>query len=154
MKGPIMTPYDMIKHHMTENIAFARLTGANIVSIGDGVSEVVMDQREETENHIGSQHAGALFTLGETASGAAFSGAMAPVIMAVRPVAAEARIAYTKIAKGTITAHGKSERPGAELMKELDEIGKITFDVHVKMTDSDGEEVANMTVHWHVKKNS
>lgn len=149
-----MTPYDMVKHFMTENIPFLSHAGSEIISVGDGVSEVILKQKTETSNHIGSQHAGALFTLGETASGAAFSGAMAPVLMTVRPVAAEAKIAYTKIAKGTITARGQAERPGPDLMKELEEVGKITFNVHVTMTNDDDEEVANMTVLWHVKKNA
>ena len=64
-------------------------------------------------NHVQSQHAGALFTAGEAASGAAFISAFAERMGDITPLAEKAEIAYLKIARGDITATGTfARRPG------------------------------------------
>ena len=149
-----MNPYDMIKAQLSTVVPFQNHVGITLLEVGDGVASAQMDQREETSNHIASQHAGAMFTLGEAASGAAMVGAMAPVILQVRPVAAKAEIAFTKIAKGTLTAHAKTSAPSAELLTELETVGKISFVVQVDIRDGDGDTVVEMSIDWHLSKRS
>ena len=105
-------------------------------------------------NHIGSQHAGALFTLGETASGRAMAGALAPLIVVVRPLASNARITYSRVAKGTITAHATTSRPGRDLLAEIRDAGRTAFAVDVTLHDESDAEVASMTVDWDVRSRS
>ncbi|MBO28614.1 MAG: DUF4442 domain-containing protein [Rhodobacteraceae bacterium] len=145
-----MTPYDMIKHHLSTAIPFANHVGVVLTKVAEGEAEAELEQREETSNHIATQHAGAMFTLGEAASGAAVAGALAPVIMDMRPVAANAQIAFTRIAKGKLTASGQTSRPGADLLETLRDAGKVAFDVTVAIRDEANETVAEMTVNWHV----
>lgn len=147
-----MQPYDMIKAHLDTAVPFANHVGVKLLEIGDGTASAELAQRDETSNHIQTQHAGAMFTLGEAASGAAMAGAMAPVIMTARPVAKDARIAYVKIAKGTLTAHAKTATPGADLLAELKTNGKVVFDVSVDIRDADGDTVVEMTVAWHLSQ--
>ncbi|MFL4471277.1 DUF4442 domain-containing protein [Tateyamaria armeniaca] len=147
-----MTPYDMIKHHMEKTIPFAAHVGIELIEIGDGVATAALDQRTETSNHIASQHAGAMFTLGEAASGGALGGALAPVLLEVRPVAAGAQIKYVKIAKGRLTATARTSVPGSELLATLKDVGKVAFAVDVDIRDAEGDTVVSMTVDWHVKK--
>lgn len=147
-----MTPYDMIRTQLDGAVPFAKHTGVALTALGDGTGAATLEQTATSINHIGTQHAGAMFTLGEAASGAAAAGALAPVILNCRPVAATARIAYVKIAKGTLTAEAETERPGAELLAELNAEGKTVFAVTVAVKDGEGETVAEMTVDWHVKK--
>lgn len=147
-----MTPYDMIKAHMAKSIPFAEHVGIELIEIGDGTATAALDQRTETGNHIGSQHAGAMFTLGEAASGGALGGALAPVLLQVRPVAAGAQITYVKIAKGRLTATAHTTVPGAELLATLADAGKVAFDVSVDIKDAAGDTVVNMLVNWHVRK--
>ena len=133
-----MTPYDMIKAHLDTAVPFARYVGVTLLEIGDGTASAELDQREGVSNHIGSMHAGAMFSLGEAASGAALAGALAPVILQMRPVAANASIAYKKVAKGKLTAYAKASRPGGELMQVIKEPGhnKIapkTINSHIQM---------------------
>ena len=59
---------------------------------------------EKLRNHVGSQHAGGLFSAGEAASGAAFVGAFLDIMGEITPLAESANIAYKKLAKGEITA--------------------------------------------------
>ena len=146
-----MTPYDMIKAHLGQAVPFANHVGVQLLEIGDGTASASLEQRAGTSNHIQTQHAGAMFTLGEAASGAALAGALAPVILQSRPVAAGATIKYVKIARGTLTAHAKTSAAGAELLATLKAEGKVAFDVDVDIRDADGDTVVEMQVGWHVK---
>ncbi|APE43261.1 DUF4442 domain-containing protein [Sulfitobacter alexandrii] len=145
-----MTPYDMIKAHLDSAVPFATHTGIDLLEIADGTASARLVQRQEVSNHIKSVHAGAMFTLGEAASGAAMAGALAPMIFDLRPVAATARIAYVKVAHGTLTAHAKTSEPGATLLETIRTEGKAAFDVEVDIRDESDETVAEMTVNWHV----
>jgi acyl-coenzyme A thioesterase PaaI-like protein len=101
-------------------------------------------------NHIGTQHAGALFTLGEAASGAAMAGVFAALLLEIRPVAADAAIRYLAVAKGPVRAEASvSDDPDA-LLNALKTDGKTVFRVRVNMTGEDQVKVAEMTVDWHV----
>lgn len=147
-----MTPYDMIKAHLGQAIPFANHVGVELLEISDGAATARMEQRPETSNHIETQHAGAMFTLGEAASGAALAGALAPVILQSRPVAAGATISYVKIAKGTLTAQARTSAPGSALQQTLKTEGKVAFDVTVDIRDAADDTVVTMTVSWHVKQ--
>lgn len=145
-----MSPYEMIKSHLDSAVPFANHVGVRLEEIGDGTASATLEQREAVSNHIKSMHAGAMFTLGEAASGAAMAGALAPVILDMRPVAATGQIAFKKVALGTLTARAGTSRPGAELMAEIESAGKVAFDVAVEITDSTGDVVVEMTVNWYV----
>lgn len=145
-----MTPYDMIKAQLSSIVPFQNHVGALLETVGDGLATATLAQRDEVTNHIQSIHAGAMFTLAEAASGAAMAGALAPVILNMRPVAATAGITFTKIAKGTLTATAKTSQPGASLMQTIKDEGKVVFDVVVDITDAQGDTVAEMTINWHV----
>ena len=147
-----MNPYDMIKSHLDSAVPFATHTGVKLLEIGDGVASAELDQRNEVSNHIGSMHAGAMFTLGEAASGAALAGAFGPAIMQMRPVAATAKIAFKKVAHGLLTAHAKASQGGAELMQAIETDGKVAFDINVDVQDASGDTVVEMTVNWYVSK--
>lgn len=145
-----MSPYEMIKSHLDSAVPFANHVGVRLEEIGDGTASATLEQREAVSNHIKSMHAGAMFTLGEAASGAAMAGALAPVILDMRPVAATGQIAFKKVALGTLTARARTSRPAAELMAEIESAGKVAFDVAVEITDSAGDVVVEMTVNWYV----
>lgn len=145
-----MTPYDMIKAQLGEIVPFQNYVGIALTQVGDGTAQATLEQRPEVSNHIGSVHAGAMFTLGEAASGAAMAGALAPVILQMRPVAAMGQIAFKKVAKGALTAHATASRSGADLMQTIKDEGKVAFDVAVDVRDANADTVVEMTVNWHV----
>ncbi len=125
--------------------------GLQVQELGPGLGRVVLPADPRTMNHVKSQHAGALFTAGEAASGAAFISAFAERMGEITPLAEKADIAYLKIARGDITATGTfAEDPGA-LHAELDREGRVRFPIAVALTDPDDELVAEMTVHWYVR---
>ena len=73
-----MTPYDMIKAQLGTIVPFQNYVGVELLELADGTASAQLEQRDETTNHIKTQHAGAMFTLGEAASGAAMAAAFMP----------------------------------------------------------------------------
>ena len=100
------------------------LPGITIDTIGSGTATVSMPDDQKLHNHLGTPHAGALFTLAETASGAAMAGGFAELIPSLRPVAKESRIQYQKVAKGATRAVGRVPGDLAALKAELKAQGK------------------------------
>jgi len=145
-----MTPFEMIKAHLSTAVPFATHTGVVIEAVGPGTARATLPMRTEVANHIGTPHAGAVFTLAEAASGAAMAGAFAEILLGLRPVAAEARIAYLKLAKGTLLAEARTEQPPETLRATLDADGKVSFPVLVDVTDETGAQVARVEIAWHV----
>src|SRR3954452_6440742 len=112
---------------MTQAVPFAGFLGLDITSVAAGEAVVVLPERDELKNHVGSQHAGALFTVAETASGAAFVGAFAERMGEITPLARSADINYEKIAKGPIEAAATLGLPKDEALATLDRDGKVEF---------------------------
>lgn len=143
--------YEVIRAGMIAAVPFARLVGIELVEVGNGFAVTQLLQKEDLTNHLGSFHAGALFTAAETASGAAVAGAFVEMIGAIRPVAAEARIAYMKLAKGRVRCTAETAQPAEALRRQLREEGKAVFDVTVELVREDEQPIASMTVTWHVR---
>jgi uncharacterized protein (TIGR00369 family) len=144
--------YDLIRKRLGEIIPLNKLIGVEIVSIGDGVAQARVPFRPDLTNHIGSLHATAIFGVAEAASGAAMSGAFAPIVLQIRPVAAGATITFSKIARSDVVAQAAVVGSAQELRDKLANEGRVLFDVAVQMRDSAGSDVAEMTVAWHVTK--
>ena len=148
-----MTDFDLIAKGMAQAVPFAGHLGLEIETIAAGESVVRLPERPELTNHVGSQHAGALFTVAETASGAAFVGAFAERMGDVTPLARGAEISYEKIAKGPIEAKATLGVPAEEALATLDAEGKVVFPCQVELSDASGQRVATATVQWHVRLN-
>ncbi len=148
-----MTDFDAIAQGMTQAVPFAGYLGLEITDVAPGEAVVRLPERAELNNHVGSQHAGALFTVAETASGAAFVGAFAERMGDVTPLARSAEISYKKIARGAIEAKARLGVPAAEALATLDAEGKVEFPCEIELLDGEGTLVATATVHWHVRLN-
>lgn len=143
--------YAALAGGMQQAIPFNAHLGLEVVEIGPGLGVVRLPANPGLLNHVGSQHAGGLFSAGEAASGGAFVGAFAEKMGEITPLAQSANIEYRKIARGVITATGRLEDADAHVA-ELEAEGITRFPVAVELTDGEGEVVAEMTVQWHVKK--
>jgi len=148
-----MTDFDAIAKGLTQAVPFAGHLGLEITSVSAGEAVVRLPERPELKNHVGSQHAGALFAAAETASGAAFVGAFAERMGELTPLARAADISYEKIANGPIEARARLGVPAEEALSTLDADGKVVFPCEIDLTDADGRQVATATVQWHVRLN-
>lgn len=146
--------YEAVRTGLQQAIPFNNHVGLEYLEVTEGRGVVRLPEAKHLENHVGSQHAGALFSAGEAASGGAFVGAFAQLLGEITPLAKSAEISYLKLAKGPINATATLSKQPQELLKQLDAEGRIEFPVTVELSDADGQKVAEMTVQWHVRKNS
>jgi acyl-coenzyme A thioesterase PaaI-like protein len=80
------------------------------------------------------------------------AGAFVPILLEIRPVAAEANIRFLAVAKGPVRAEAQIKGNADDLVAAVKTDGKSVFQVAVNLTGEDGAKVAAMTVHWHVSK--
>lgn len=107
----------------------------------------------ELTNHIGSVHAGALFTLAETASGGAMMASFgAAVGEGVRPLVRRSEIRYLRVARGEIIATARIAEPAEAIADRLARDGRTDFEVAVALTDAEGQTVAEMDVTWNLAR--
>lgn len=114
---------------------------------------LLLPDQPDFHNHVGGPHAGAMFTLAESASGAIVLGAFADQLGRAVPLAVRAEIGYTKLAMGPVTATAELGRPAAEVVAELDAGERPEFPVEVSIRRADGAETAHMTIVWTLRPN-
>ncbi len=144
--------YEAVRAGLEQAIPFNVHLGLEVTELAPGRGVVTLPDRDELRNHVGSQHAGALFAAGEAASGGAFVATFAERLAELTPLAERADIAYRALAMGAITATGTLEQAPEELFAELEREGRVRFPIAVELTDAGGKTVAEMTVHWYVKR--
>ncbi|MEU5822960.1 MULTISPECIES: DUF4442 domain-containing protein [unclassified Streptomyces] len=113
-----------------------------------------MPDQAEYHNHVGGPHAGAMFTLAESASGAIVIAAFGDQLGRAVPLAVSAEIGYKKLAMGEVTATAVLGRPAAEVVAELDAGERPEFPVTVEIRRADGAVTGEMTVVWTLRPNS
>ncbi|MEV8511013.1 DUF4442 domain-containing protein [Dactylosporangium sp. NPDC051484] len=142
---------------LTSVVPFARTVGIEIVEVvvdGDDVRAVAtLPDEERLHNHVAGPHAGALFALGETASGAVVMAAFGPHLSLGTPLAVRADIAYAKLARGPVRATATLGRAVDEVVDELAAGGRPEFPVAIEITREDGAVTTAMTVVWTIRPN-
>ncbi|MEW2384402.1 DUF4442 domain-containing protein [Micromonospora sp. NPDC047707] len=138
---------------MLEAVPFARTLDIEFVEVAPeadgGVRTVVrLPDSPATHNHVGGPHAGAMFTLGETASGAVVMAAFGHLLDRATPLAVRADIAYRKLAMGPVRATARLGRPAAEVIAELEAGQRPEFPVPVEIATEEGKVTGEMTVIW------
>ncbi|MFC5910790.1 DUF4442 domain-containing protein [Streptacidiphilus monticola] len=114
---------------------------------------LTLPDRPEYHNHVGGPHAGAMFTLAESASGAVVLGAFLDVLDRATPLPVRAETAWLKLARGPLTATAELGRPVAEILAELDAGKRPEFPVSVTTTREDGATTSTMTIVWTLRPN-
>ena len=109
-----------------------------IRELGPGRAVASVRDRRRVRNHLDSVHAIALANLGELTSGLAMTLALPPDARGI-PVRIE--VEYHKKARGTITADGRAEPPGA-VTEETEAVATAA------LTDQEGDVVADGRVTW------
>src|SRR4051812_49702827 len=116
--------YEAVAAGLNDAIPFNRFLGLVVEEVAPGRGVVTLPDDERLHNHVGSQHAGALFSAGEAASGGAFLGAFAEHLGSLTPLARSASIDYRKIARGPITAVGSLSGDVDALLASIESEGR------------------------------
>jgi acyl-coenzyme A thioesterase PaaI-like protein len=144
--------YAALAAGLSEAIPFNVHNGLQTTDVAPGRGVVRLPDDERLRNHVGSQHAAAMFAAGEAASGAAFASVFAERLPDIVPLASRAEIRYRTLAHGEITATARVEMAPDSLLGSLDREGRVQFPVEVELTNPEGTVVADMTVQWHVRR--
>lgn len=142
---------------LLSTVPFARTLGIEFVRAepaATGVSAVVrLPDRANLHNHVGGPHAGALFALGDTASGAVVMATFADQLGRAVPLVVTAGVVYRKLARGQVTATATLREDPATVVAALDAGERPEFSVDVEITRDDGAVVATMTITWTLRPN-
>ena len=101
-------------------------------------------------NHVGTVHAGALFALGEAASGAALLDALGAKLAGAVPIVRTARIEFLRPAHGVLVGAGSLD--GEAALARLVADGKADVEVGVDLSDELGTVVARVIVTWALRR--
>ncbi|WP_433887772.1 DUF4442 domain-containing protein [Streptomyces sp. CA-111067] len=140
---------DMLKSTVpmtrTLNLEYTEITTERAV--------VLLPDQPEYRNHVGGPHAGAMFTLAESASGAVVLAAFGDQMGRAVPLPVRAELGWMKLAKGPVTATAELGRPVAEVIAELDAGRRPEFPVEVAVRREDGAETSHLTIVWTLRPN-
>ena len=139
---------------LAATVPMARTLGLQFLETTPERAVVALPDQADYHNHVGGPHAGAMFTLGESASGAIVLAAFGDQLARAVPLAVRAEIAYKKLAMGPVTATATLGRPAAEVVAELDEGHRPEFPVSIAIRREDGAVTGEMTVVWTLRPNS
>jgi len=152
--SPPAMDFDAIRDGLSQAVPLIRTLGLEYLELSADRALLRLPDRTDLHNHVGGPHAGAMFTLGESATGAVVIGSFADLLDRFTPLAAEAKIRYRALAMGPVTAEARLSRPGADIRADLDTAGKVRFDVDVVIRDEAGTTTGEMTVSWALRPNS
>lgn len=140
---------------MFQAVPFARTLGLEFVDVSpDGLRVVArLPDSPATHNHLGGPHAGAMFSLAESASGAVALAAFADLLDRAIPLPVRAEIAFQRVAVGPVRATARLGRPPAEVATELAGGVRPEFPVAVEIATEDGTVTATVTVTWTLRPN-
>jgi acyl-coenzyme A thioesterase PaaI-like protein len=120
--------------------------GLELAEVRSDRGVVRVPDRRRLRNHLGSVHAGGLFSAGELASSAAVVGALGYEIQNLLVSMRSAQIEYRRLARGALTATGRLAGDRSRVLKQLRADGWVDCPVTVEIADGEGAYVASMTV--------
>ncbi|OAH15489.1 hypothetical protein STSP_10910 [Streptomyces jeddahensis] len=138
---------------LAATVPMARTLNLEFLETSPEKAVVALPDQSDYHNHVGGPHAGAMFTLGESASGAIVLAAFGDQLTRAVPLAVSADIAYKKLAMGRVTATASLGRPAADVIAELDAGQRPEFPVSIAIQREDGAVTGEMTVVWTLRPN-
>ena len=130
------------------DIPFAELVG--VKQSDDALS---LEFEKKISNHLQTIHAGAQYTLAETASGLYLQELFPELVGKVVPILRESNIKYKKPASTSIKALAKIDDAKKEKFREMfAKKGRALLEVSVEVVDADSSIVANASFVWFVQK--
>ncbi|MFL6240157.1 MAG: DUF4442 domain-containing protein [Actinomycetes bacterium] len=148
------TDFRALADGLTAAVPLVKTFGMVYDEISPTRAVVRLSDRPDLHNHVGGPHAGVMFALGETASGAVVLANFIDVMDRVTPLAAAADIAYVAVAKGDVTATATLDIDRDEILRQLDEGKTPKFVVSVVISDAAGRPTGEMNVRWALRPNN
>lgn len=147
---------DTVRSTMPTTVPFVGTLGIEYLELSEDHAVCLLPDEARLHNHIGGAHAGAMFTLAETASGALVLSNYGEMLGEVTPLAVEATIRYLKVARGPVTATAHMASKADAVIATLKAGGRPEFHVEVELTTGEGDDrlvTGAVTVLWTLKPN-
>lgn len=124
---------------------------ASMLEWTDNVCLIAVKHRRRVRNHVGSVHAGALFTLGETCAGLVIVRNFP--FSAYRPLMSEVKVSYSKQAREDVVGRAEISLAEIERILQVIESGNVPFsEVITNILNEQDEIIAVVTTTWQIKK--
>lgn len=138
---------------LAQLVPFVRTLELSIAPVHTpGQATVTLPSRPAVHNHMGTAHAGAVYTAAESASGAAALSLFADVVAKGAYVALKSStVTHKKARAGDVVASATIDGEPTALRKAYKETGKVDFDAVVELS-VDGVATATMVFVWAVRK--
>ena len=131
---------------MIENIEFVKHLG-----IKQEGNSLTLEPKEELLNHLGSIHAGALFTLAESQSGLTLIEQFGKAN--VKALLRSSNIKYKAEAKSQLRATGYIKAKDIEKFNtQLNKKARALIDVAVEILDTEQKSVLTATFSWFIQR--
>src|SRR3954447_7478874 len=148
------TDFQALADGLTAAVPLVKTLGMQYDEISPQRAVVRLPDRADLHNHVGGPHAGVMFALGETASGAVVLANFMDLMDRVTPLAAAADISYLAVAKGDVTATATIDADRDQILAQLSEGKTPKFIVTVVITDASGTTTGEMNVRWALRPNN
>jgi|SRR5947209_6492583 len=143
---------ETLRRALVDYVPFNRHLEIEVLVVQPGYGVVRLPDREFLRNHVGSQHAGALFLAGEAAGGAAFIGAFAAEMGDITFLMKGATISYSRLAHGDITATCRIGHALDGVRRELAATGRARLGAEVALEDGAETSVATLVLDYSVRR--
>lgn len=135
---------------LTSMVPFIQTVGLVIDEVGEGRATARLPSRREVHNHLGTAHAGALYTTGESATGAVVLGLFGDQLPGLFIALKSATVTHTKAVPGDLIARAVLVGDVADVRARYAASGKVDFDVAVDF-EVEGVVVAHVDYTWAVR---
>jgi hypothetical protein len=133
---------------LLDAVPFARTLGIEFTSVTETSAVAVLPDDSRLHNHVGGPHAGRPVQPRRNRLGRHRSRRFRARAGSRRAARGRASIAYSKLARGTVTATATLASPADAVVAELETGHRPEFDVLIGITNAEGQETARMTVTW------
>jgi len=130
--------------------------GIEFASLDERSCTMLLPDDAPYRNHVGGPHAGAMWTLAESASGALVFVNFGDLMADVTPFPVEATIRFLKVALGPVSATATLGSAAADAVATLESGKRPEFPVEIELSTGSGEDrlvTGSMTVTWTLKLN-
>jgi acyl-coenzyme A thioesterase PaaI-like protein len=134
-------------------MTIADIPYAHHTHIHPGTRHLTLTPDPDTINHIGTLHAGALFTLAETATGFYLASLFPESSEEMLPLLRSSSVKYKRPATTTIHAIATVEDDALEAFTQLlEKRGRATVSVDIELLDEEDHLCMQGTFGWYVQK--
>jgi len=147
---------DLVRAQYTSMVPMVSTLGIEFTHLDLATCAMVLPDQPPYRNHVGGPHAGAMWTLAESASGALVFANFGDLMAEVTPFPIEATIRFLKVALGPVTAVATIGADAASAVATLESGKRPEFPVEIELSTGEGEDrlvTGSMSVTWTLRLN-